>query len=507
MSKLRNSLALDHAREMDLDDPARTRVHGEVIKQKLFLRNFYRQVYKFFVKASEDVPEGPRLELGSGGGFIKEFIPDVVTSDLMPLDEVDAQISATDLPYEDGTLSVIYMLDVFHHIQNVEQFLDEAMRALKPGGRIVMVETGGSPFAGWIYRNFHHEPFDRTQEQWQLPEGGPLSTANQALPWLVFVRDRKKFIEKYPGFDLSPIRHFAPMLYLLSGGVSFRQLLPSFTYPLVAITEVLLKPLNPLLGMFMKVVLEKKPTNGALENRHQNEIEHGKFLAEQGAEDIWGWGSPAGQHRAARRGAVIREGAECGKGDRVLEIGCGTGLFTEMVAQSNAHVLAVDISEELLIIARKRGLAPEQVDFVCKGFEQCDVDGPFDAVVGSSILHHLEFDMTFPKIFELLKPGGVMSFAEPNLLNPQILVIKKVKWIGRMLGESPDETAFVRWKLKRQLEEIGFTDVEITPFDWLHPVVPKFLITPVKALGKIVEMIPGVREFSGSLHIKAKRPQ
>ena len=145
MSKLRNSLALDHAREMDLDDPERTRVHGEVIKQKLFLRNFYRQVYKFFVKASEDVPEGPRLELGSGGGFIKEFIPDVVTSDLMPLDEVDAQISATDLPYEDGTLSVIYMLDVFHHIQNVEQFLDEAMRALKPGGRIVMVETGGVP--------------------------------------------------------------------------------------------------------------------------------------------------------------------------------------------------------------------------------------------------------------------------------------------------------------------------------------------------------------------------
>ena len=80
--------------------------------------------------------------------------------------------------------------------------------------------------------------------------------------------------------------------------------------------------------------------------------------------------------------------------------------------------------------------------------------------------------MTFPKIFELLKPGGVMSFAEPNLLNPQILVIKKVKWIGRMLGESPDETAFVRWKLKKQLEEIGFTDVEITPFDWLHPLVP-----------------------------------
>jgi 2-polyprenyl-3-methyl-5-hydroxy-6-metoxy-1,4-benzoquinol methylase len=204
---------------------------------------------------------------------------------------------------------------------------------------------------------------------------------------------------------------------------------------------------------------------------------------------------------------LISTGGGCKHGVHALEIGCGTGLFTEMVAESGASILAVDISEELLIEARQRGLDSEQVQFVCKGFEECDVDGPFDAVVGSSILHHLEFDMTFPKIFELLKPGGIMSFAEPNLLNPQILVIKKVKWIGRMLGESPDETAFVRFTLKKQLEAIGFTDVEITPFDWLHPMTPRPLIPLIKGLGKIVERIPLCREFSGSLHIKATRPK
>jgi 2-polyprenyl-3-methyl-5-hydroxy-6-metoxy-1,4-benzoquinol methylase len=248
------------------------------------------------------------------------------------------------------------------------------------------------------------------------------------------------------------------------------------------------------------------PPDASLADRHDNEIEHGRFLAGAGAEDVWGWASPAGRLRAIRRGKKIREGAVLHAESTVLEVGCGTGIFTEMVAESGAHILAVDISPDLLDVARKRGTKPGQVEYVCKGFEDAVVDGPFDAVVGSSVLHHLDIEASTSKIHELLKPGGWMSFCEPNMLNPHIAIIKNIKWIGRKLGESPDETAFVRWKLARLLKSLGFTGVCITPFDFLPPITPRPLIPLVKALGYGAEVLPGLREISGSLHIVARKP-
>lgn len=244
-----------------------------------------------------------------------------------------------------------------------------------------------------------------------------------------------------------------------------------------------------------------------LTERARHEIEHGKKLLEMDAEMTWGWGSPAGIKRAIRRGGMISDAARLDSDRRVLEVGCGTGLFTEMLARSGAEILAVDISEDLLVHARRRGLSEEKVRFLAEPFEQCDVYGPFDAVVGSSVLHHLEVEVSLRKIFSLLSPGGSMVFAEPNMLNPQIFVQKNIPFIKKFLGDSPDETAFVRWSLKNLLETIGFVDVRITPVDWLHPHTPKSLIPSVAWMGRLLEKTPLVREFSGSLLIQARRPE
>jgi len=104
----------------------------------------------------------------------------------------------------------------------------------------------------------------------------------------------------------------------------------------------------------------------------------------------------------------------------------------------------------------------------------------------------------------MLKPGGILAFAEPNMLNPQVFAERTFM---RRFSKytSPDETAFVRFSFRKLLEKTGFTRVEITPFDWLHPYTPEGLIPAVQGLGKALEKIPGVREFSGSLLIKAER--
>ena len=240
-------------------------------------------------------------------------------------------------------------------------------------------------------------------------------------------------------------------------------------------------------------------------NRALQEVEHGRKLAAGRPEMFWGWGSKAGQLRAKRRAALIAEGAGLKAGMNVLEIGCGTGIFTRMFADTGACICAVDISKELLDIAKQMDFPRGRVRFLDQRFEDYPGDNLFDAVVGSSVLHHLDMDKAVPRIHALLKPKGVLSFAEPNMMNPQIAFQKNIPCLKRMLGDSPEETAFIRWKLARFLDEYGFVDIKIIPFDWLHPRVPSFLTGAISLSGTILEKCPLIKEFSGSLYIRAKK--
>jgi SAM-dependent methyltransferase len=236
-------------------------------------------------------------------------------------------------------------------------------------------------------------------------------------------------------------------------------------------------------------------------NRFENEIEHGKLLASGRAEEIWGWGTPAGRRRAQRRAGLIMKDTGIGGSSRILEIGCGTGLFTEMFAMSGAEMVALDLSPELLSVARNRNIP--RVQFLEASFEDSSLDGPFDAVIGSSVLHHLDMDRALPRIYSLLKPGGIFSFAEPNMLNPQVYCERHFR--AFFPQTSPDETAFVRFRLKRDLEQCGFHGVSIVPFDWLHPATPPRFIGAVLQIGRVLEGVWPLKEFAGSLSIRAQR--
>ncbi len=108
--------------------------------------------------------------------------------------------------------------------------------------------------------------------------------------------------------------------------------------------------------------------------RAEHEIAHGRKLLESGAEQTWGWGTPAGKIRARCRADWIIRHAGLRPGLRALEIGCGTGNFTEYFAPSGANLLALDISEDLLRKAEERAL-PGNVRFVCQPFESLKMSG------------------------------------------------------------------------------------------------------------------------------------
>ena len=190
-------------------------------------------------------------------------------------------------------------------------------------------------------------------------------------------------------------------------------------------------------------------------------------------------------------------------GMTVLELGCGTGYFTRELARSGAEIIAIDVSPELLNIARSNCSAPNVRYEIQNAYDLSYNDCVFDSVIGSSVLHHLEIEDAVREIYRVLRPNGTIFFTEPNMLNPQIAIQKNVPWVKRKLGDSPDETAFFRWPLRRLLEVTGFRGVRIDAFDFLHPKTPTPLIGSVNALGRFLENVPVLSEFAGSLYIHA----
>ena len=198
------------------------------------------------------------LELGSGAGFLRETMPQVITSDLLPLPDLSVVLDAGRLPIRDESLTAIVMIDVLHHLPDVELFFREAGRCVKQGGRIVMIEPWVTPWSRFVYGRLHHEPFDPERDEWGFPSSGPLSGANGALPWMVFHRDFKRFSRKFPQWRRESVKLDMPFSYLVSGGVSLRSLAPGAAYRAVRRLEKRLDRWMDKLAMFAYITLTRQ---------------------------------------------------------------------------------------------------------------------------------------------------------------------------------------------------------------------------------------------------------
>lgn len=241
--------------------------------------------------------------------------------------------------------------------------------------------------------------------------------------------------------------------------------------------------------------------------RSEREREHFDSIASELGSVWWGSITPAGRLRLDERAQMAIRRAKLSPGVIALEPGAGNGEFTKRIAPSGATIVGVEISErqqQLAAIALEGfpnssvvvGDAEERLDFP---------DAYFDCIVGNSVLHHLDLARALPEMYRVLKPQGRLFFLEPNMINPQVAVEKNIRFIGRRLMNSHDETAFVRWRLARVLRQNGFDKVDIRPFDFLHPGTPVQLISVAHRVSSFLGSIPVVREIAGSLQIYAER--
>lgn len=240
------------------DDIELTLRHKKILKEKYFLKNIYTDFYNQFLSNINHLDKKRFIvEIGSGGGFIKEIIPGIKTSDFLKLDYLDMSFSALKMPFEKNKVDAFFMLNVLHHISDTKLLFKEINRCLKKNGMVVLIEPANTFLSRFIYQNFHHEEFNQ-KSSWTFKSISPLLSANQALPWIIFYRDIKKFSKLFPNLEVIDIKIHTPIRYLLSGGFSLPQLLPSFTYPAVVLFEKIISPLDPWLGMFYTIKIKKK---------------------------------------------------------------------------------------------------------------------------------------------------------------------------------------------------------------------------------------------------------
>jgi SAM-dependent methyltransferase len=253
---LKRWLAHPLTRGLDIDSAETNELRQRIVRDKVFLRRIYEEWYEAII-ASLPAGAGEVLELGSGGGFLEEFLPGLITSDILPLPKVQRVVDAHALPFGPSHLRAIVMTNVLHHIPQVEKFFAEAARCVRPGGALVLIEPWVTPWSRLIYRRLHHEPFEPRATEWTFPQKGPLSGANGALPWIVFQRDRALFEKRFPTWKVAAIEPIMPFRYLVSGGVSLRSLMPGWSFAGWGLLEKCLSPWRKWLAMFARIVVER----------------------------------------------------------------------------------------------------------------------------------------------------------------------------------------------------------------------------------------------------------
>ncbi|MCK5539435.1 MAG: methyltransferase domain-containing protein [Deltaproteobacteria bacterium] len=234
------NLKLSHImdEQLLLFDIETTLKNRKALFKKKNLLYWYQQLYERLLGCDrENVANLRILEIGSGMSPLKHFYPSVITSDIMSLDHVDHVFDAHDIGcvsvVKNESLDLIILTNVLHHLRNPLDFLADAGRKLQTGGRIIMVEPYFSTLSRSIYLHLHHEPTDFSTVEPRLSEvKGPLSSANMAIPYMIFWEKPgwlRQVLENYMITESKKF-YYSGISYMATGGISHNIKIPHWLY-------------------------------------------------------------------------------------------------------------------------------------------------------------------------------------------------------------------------------------------------------------------------------------
>ena len=194
-------------------------------------------------------------------------------------------------------------------------------------------------------------------------------------------------------------------------------------------------------------------------------------------------------------------------GMRVLEVGCGMGRYTLLLAERGIAVEGMDISQFLLERLEDFNDARYNIPLYCTDvidYPQ-NLEGQFDAVIGFFTLHHVhDLNQCFSAMKCLAKPGGLVAFLEPNAFNImyylQIMVTPTMTWKG------DGGMALMRpGVIFPAMKNGGLTDPRLDHFGFFPPFFTN--TNPGYALELQLEKFPPWRRLLPAVIFSANRAQ
>jgi SAM-dependent methyltransferase len=242
----------------DLDQ--RQILHRSRWEKKESIRRLYGDFHR---RLLDCCPEGRVLDIGSGIAHIKDSRPDIVSADILPFPGIDVVADAHRLPFPEGYFSGVLMLDVLHHLERPIEFLKEASRVLRPGGRLAMIEPAMTTLARRFYDRFHEEPVDMSADPFAEvtidPDRDPFD-ANQAIPTLLFATQaaRRQVEAAIPALRVRTVDWLSLFAYPMSGGFQGWSLIPAaLVRPMLAFEEKVPQAVRRQIAFRMIVILER----------------------------------------------------------------------------------------------------------------------------------------------------------------------------------------------------------------------------------------------------------
>ncbi|MDW8055619.1 MAG: class I SAM-dependent methyltransferase [Elusimicrobiota bacterium] len=198
-------------------------------------------------------------------------------------------------------------------------------------------------------------------------------------------------------------------------------------------------------------------------------------------------------------------------GQSCLEIGCGSGAFTEFLATLNLDLTAIDISDKCINYAKQH---IKQVSFQVGDVEQLDFDdNTFDIVVSGAVIHHFADNLfnVIKEIYRVLKFDGKFFAYEPNRKNPIMYLYRDPSSpFYSPLGVTKNERPLDKDEIARVLYKAGFSEVKIfaTSGIFYRYVESKigFMILPLYNFWeRIFSITPFAKDYGSFLIIFARK--
>ena len=144
----------------------------------------------------------------------------------------------------------------------------------------------------------------------------------------------------------------------------------------------------------------------------------------------------------------------------VLEFGCGTGSTAISHSPYVKHILALDLSSEMIRICLEKAEAADidNITFKCSSFDDFSaLDESLDAVLALNILHLLEnWEEVITRAHKMLKPGGIFVTSTPCIGDSLFRFFKYIAYLGHIFNILPRVVVIKEKQLEQSITDAGF---------------------------------------------------